>query len=71
MRPEEWVPSYAGGNKRMDFLLKDANIAIEVKMTREKLKEKEVGEQLLIDIANYKQHTDVKHSTALFMIKTT
>lgn len=60
VRPEEWVPSYAGGNKRMDFLLKDANIAIEVKMTKEKLKEKEVGEQLLIDIANYKQHPDVK-----------
>lgn len=60
VRPEEWVPSYAGGNKRMDFLLKDVGIAIEVKMTREKLKEKEVGEQLLVDIANYKQHPDVK-----------
>ena len=34
VRPEEWTPSYAGGSKRMDFLLKDSEIAIEVKMTR-------------------------------------
>ena len=59
VRPEEWVPSYAGGNKRMDFLLKESKIAIEVKMTRDGLKDKEIGEQLLIDIANYKQHPDV------------
>lgn len=59
VRPEEWVPSYAGGNKRMDFLLKSSRIAIEVKMTRSGLKDKEIGEQLIIDIANYKQHPDV------------
>ena len=56
VRPEEWTPSYAGGSKRMDFLQKDSEIAIEVKMTRKALKDKELGEQLIIDIANYKQH---------------
>lgn len=60
VRPEEWTPSYAGGSKRMDFLLKDAEIAIEVKMTRKGLKDKELGEQLIIDIANYKQHKGYK-----------
>lgn len=60
VRPEEWTPSYAGGSKRMDFLLKDAEIAIEVKMTRKGLKDKELGEQLIIDIANYKQHKECK-----------
>lgn len=60
VRPEEWTPSYAGGSKRMDFLLKDSEIAIEVKMTRKALKDKELGEQLIIDIANYKQHKDCK-----------
>ena len=60
VRPEEWTPSYAGGSKRMDFLLKDSEIAIEVKMTRNALKDKELGEQLIIDIANYKQHKGCK-----------
>lgn len=60
VRPEEWTPSYAGNSNRMDFLLKEAQIAIEVKMTRNGLKDKEVGEQLIIDIAKYKQHPYVK-----------
>lgn len=60
VRPEEWTPSYAGGNKRMDFLIKDEEIAIEVKMTRKGLKDKEVGDQLIIDIANYQTHPNCK-----------
>lgn len=60
VRPEEWTPSYAGGNNRMDFLLKDEEIAIEVKMTRDGLKDKEVGDQLLIDIAKYQKHPNCK-----------
>ena len=51
VRPEEWTPSYAGGNNRMDFLLKNEEISIEVKMTRDGLKDKELGDQLIIDIA--------------------
>lgn len=60
VRPEEWTPSYAGGSKRMDFLLKESEIAIEVKMTRKGLGDKELGEQLIIDITNYKQHKGCK-----------
>lgn len=59
VRPEEWTPSYAGNSNRMDFLLKEAHLAIEVKMTRDNLKDKEIGEQLIIDIAKYQQHPDV------------
>ena len=59
VRPEEWTPSYAGNSNRMDFLLKEAHIAIEIKMTRDNLKDKEIGEQLIIDIAKYQQHPDV------------
>ena len=44
----------------MDFLLKESEIAIEVKMTRKGLGDKQLGEQLIIDIANYKQHKDCK-----------
>lgn len=60
VRPEEWTPSYAGGSNRIDFLLKDEEIAIEVKMTRCGLRDKEIGDQLLIDIAKYEEHPNCK-----------
>lgn len=61
IRPEEWTPSYAGGSSRIDFLIKRYGIIIEVKKTRESLLDKEVGEQLIIDIAKYRSHPDCKH----------
>lgn len=60
IRPEEWTPSYAGGSSRMDFLLKEQQTVIEVKMTRTSLKDKEIGDQLIIDIDRYKAHPDCK-----------
>jgi|GEM_PF-518894 len=58
VRPEEWTPSYAGGSSKIDFLLKKEKIVIEVKKTRQKLRDKEIGDQLLVDIAKYKKHSD-------------
>ncbi len=58
VRPEEWTPSYAGSSSRIDFILKDEKIALEVKMTRDNLKDKQVGEQLIIDIERYNKHPD-------------
>jgi hypothetical protein len=58
IRPEEWTPSYAGKSARMDFLLKKQRIVIEVKKTREGLADKEIGDELLVDIARYKAHSD-------------
>jgi hypothetical protein len=60
VRPEEWTPSCAGACSRMDFLLKDEQIVVEVKKTSESLGAKEIGEQLLADIAKYRQHPDCK-----------
>src|SRR5208283_3123274 len=60
IRPEEWTPSYAGGSSRMDFLLKQEKIVIEVKKTRKGLGAKEVGEQLIVDIQKYQKHPDCK-----------
>ena len=37
IRPEEWTPSYAGKSARVDFLLKEQKIVIEVKKTRDSL----------------------------------
>lgn len=60
IRPEEWAPSYAGNSSRMDFLLQQEEIVIEVKMTREGLKQKELVDQLLIDMARYEKHPGCK-----------
>jgi DpnII restriction endonuclease len=60
IRHEEWAPSYAGGASRMDFLLKKEGIVIEAKKTRKGLGAKELGEQLIIDIAKYRQHPDCR-----------
>jgi hypothetical protein len=54
IRPEEWTPSYAGKSARMDCLLKDYGVVVEVKKTRPGLGGKEVGTQLIEDIARYK-----------------
>ncbi|MCL6476988.1 MAG: hypothetical protein K6T65_01090 [Peptococcaceae bacterium] len=54
IRPENYVPSYAGGNSRVDFLLPEHGIIIETKMTNNNLRDKQVGEQLIIDYERYK-----------------
>lgn len=56
VRPEEWVPSYAGSSSRTDFLLPQVDTVIEIKKTRAGLNAKTLGEQLIIDIAKYKKH---------------
>jgi hypothetical protein len=55
VRREEYGPSYAGGSTRADFYIKDNAIVVEIKMTRDGLTDKKLGEELIIDIAHYKQ----------------
>lgn len=55
VRPEEYVPSYAGANSRVDFLLPDYGIIIETKYASQTLKDKGIGEQLTIDFHRYKE----------------
>ncbi len=58
VRPEEWTPSYAGTNTRMDFLLKAEQVIIEVKMTRRGLDQKRILEELAVDKMRYRTHPD-------------
>lgn len=58
IRPEDVNPSYAGATSRVDFLLKQSKIVIEIKKTRENLKDKDIGEQLIIDMKRYSQNQD-------------
>lgn len=60
VRGEEWTPSYAGGNKRTDFLVPAHSIAIELKHSRPTMTAKDLGDQLVVDITNYKAHPSVR-----------
>lgn len=53
VRPEDYVPSYAGKNSRTDFNLPKYETYIETKMTRDGLLDKEIGEELSVDIIRY------------------
>ncbi|MDF0506400.1 hypothetical protein POK33_37240 [Burkholderia cenocepacia] len=57
---EEPSPSFAGGTSRIDFLLRDLGLAIEVKMAREGMRDRELGEELMTDIARYFEHPKCK-----------
>lgn len=58
IRREEWTPSYAGASARVDFLIKTYKLVVEVKKTRKGLDSKAIGNQLIEDIARYKQSSD-------------
>lgn len=65
VRPEEYAPSYAGSASRVDFLLKVEQIVVEAKMASKTLRDKQVGEQLIIDIKRYQTHPDCKYLMCL------
>lgn len=58
IRPEEHTPSYAGSSARMDFLLPDYRLAIELKFVRDPSHANRIGDELTIDIAHYREHPD-------------
>lgn len=60
VRAEEWTPSYAGGSSRVDFLLKEEQIIVELKKTRASLRDKGIGEQLIVDVMRYRAHPDCR-----------
>lgn len=61
IRPEEFCPSYAGSNTRMDFLLPAHNLVIETKRVRDKAHASKVGDELIIDIEHYRKHQKANH----------
>lgn len=65
VRPEDYVPSYAGASSRVDFLLPQHGLAIELKHTRQGLTDKELGEQLVIDHQRYVRASNADHLIAL------
>lgn len=66
VREETWTPDYAGNSSRTDFLLRNESIVIETKMTRPRLGQKEVANQLIVDRARYA--TDPRCKTLMCFI---
>jgi hypothetical protein len=60
VRPEDSVSKRAGAASRVDFLIKDAGVIVETKMTRPSLTDKRVGEELLVDWGRYERHPDCR-----------
>jgi hypothetical protein len=56
IRPEEHTPSHAGAPSRMDFFLPEIEAVLETKMARPSLSTKQLGDQLIVDIAKYREH---------------
>lgn len=65
VRDEEFTPSHAGSNSRIDFLLPEFGLAVELKHTRESMTDAKVGEELMTDRERYAQHPHVTHLIAL------
>jgi REase_DpnII-MboI len=60
IRPEQWTPSYAGKQSRVDFHLKEEFIVVETKMTRDGLNDAKLGDELIVDIERYKHFPGCK-----------
>lgn len=60
VRAEDPVPINMGSGSRVDFLITEIKTAIEVKMTRKGLGDKNIGEQLLVDIGRYGIRNDIE-----------
>ena len=65
VRPEEWTPSYAGNQNRVDFILPAEKIVIEVKFFGARLTRRKIVEQLIIDKEYYRH---IEHCETLICI---
>jgi hypothetical protein len=66
VRREEPTPTHAGASSRIDIVLKNEKIVVEAKMTRENLTDKEIGNELIEDIARYKNYPEI--NTIVFFV---
>lgn len=60
VRREDPASQVAGGASRLDFQIPEIGVVIELKMTRDGLTDRKVGEELLIDAGRYPKHPDCR-----------
>ncbi|MGA2681501.1 MAG: hypothetical protein ABSF44_06840 [Candidatus Bathyarchaeia archaeon] len=58
VRKEDVAPICAGSSSRIDLVLKQERILVEIKKTSSRIREKELGNQLIEDITRYKDYPD-------------
>lgn len=58
IRPEEFTPSYAGSSTKMDFLLPEHLLVIELKFVRDRAHGSKIGDELIIDVNHYQRPPD-------------
>jgi len=63
---EEHTPKYAGSEKRVDFVIKEISVVIEVKYVRDKRHAKTIFDEMKIDIESYHAHAHC--NTLIFFI---
>jgi hypothetical protein len=56
VRREEWTPSSAGGSKRVDLLVPEARVMIEIKFVRDARHARTVADELRVDFESYHSH---------------
>ena len=62
---ESVTPSYAGGSGRIDFVLPQYRLGVELKMTRAGMNDRAVGDQLIEDRDRYKADPKIDHLLCL------
>ena len=62
---ESVAPTYAGGSTRIDFVLPQYRLAIELKMTRSSHSDRKIGDELIQDRDRYAQDTNIDHLLCL------
>ena len=60
VRDEDPVPKKAGASSRGDFFLPREGIMIETKISSDNNKDKDIGEQITVDIKRYTANKDIK-----------
>jgi hypothetical protein len=60
VRREDPAPTRAGSSSRVDFRLPEIGVVIELKMARQQLTDRKVGEELLVDAGRYPKHPDCR-----------
>lgn len=60
VRREEWTPSLGGAASRMDFLIKDASVAVELKFVHAKMTAKQLGDELSKERDHFAKHASVR-----------
>jgi hypothetical protein len=67
IRREDPAPSSAGASTRIDFVLPEQRIAIELKHYRPSMNAKTLGEELAVDHERYAKHPNVSHIVTLVL----